>query len=493
MRAQLQALPDAQRRPWLLSSLREMLAGVMEEPVDQLDPYTSLFDLGLDSLMAAEFAAVVQETLGWRLDLAALSDAPCLDDLAVLALERLLPDGHALAQLGLDLQRESQLPEGWTIPERAAQPAPGEAVLLTGASGFLGAYLLAGQLKRWPELRLRCLVRAASIEQGQERLEQNLRRYGLWQEGWSSRLEVVLGDLSQPQLGLDREQFKAVRKGLGGILHNGAQLSQMASYGQLAAANVGGTRSLLQLATADSPLRFELISSVAVFEADACRDQLIEEQDSLEAWQGIQLGYSQTKWVTDRMVRRAAEAGLPVTLYRPPLIAGSSCGSTWHEGDLLQRLLMGALAVGASPDLAWELDVVPVDYVADAVTALAWRDDTKGKTFHLQHPEPMLLTTLLRQIAEATGEWRVLPMQDWIAELEQDSGNPLQPMLPFFRQGWGQDGFTYPERNCVGQRARPSCAKTTQELLKHGVGCPHWDQLIGPWSSVLLSLALSAP
>ena len=96
-----------------------------------------------------------------------------------------------------------------------------------------------------------------------------MRRYGLWQEGWSSRLEVVLGDLSQPQLGLDREQFQAVRKGLGGILHNGAQLSQMASYSQLAAANVGGTRSLLQLATAESPLRFELISSVAVFEADA--------------------------------------------------------------------------------------------------------------------------------------------------------------------------------------------------------------------------------
>ncbi len=493
MRAQLQALPDAQRRPWLLNTLREMLAGVMEEPVDQLDPHTSLFDLGLDSLMAAEFAAVVQETLGWRLDLAALSDAPCLDDLAVLALERLLPEGNAPAQLGLDLQRESQLPEGWTIPVRAAQAAPGEAVLLTGASGFLGAYLLAGQLKRWPELRLRCLVRAASTEQGQERLEQNLRRYGLWQPSWSSRLEVVLGDLSQPQLGLDREQFKAVRKGLGGILHNGAQLSQMASYGQLAAANVGGTRTLLQLATAESPLRFELISSVAVFEADACRDQLIKEQDPLEAWQGIQLGYSQTKWVTDRMVRRAAEAGLPVTLYRPPLIAGSSCGSTWHEGDLLQRLLMGALAIGASPDLAWELDVVPVDYVADAVTTLAWGEETQGKTFHLQHPEPLLLTTLLSQIADATGDWRVLPMEDWIAELEQDSGNPLQPMLPFFRQGWGKSGLTYPERNCSGQRARPSCAETTQELLKQGVRCPRWDQLIGPWSSVLLSLALSAP
>ena len=266
----------------------------------------------------------------------------------------------------------------------------------------------------------------------------------------------------------------------------------MASYGQLAAANVGGTRTMLQLATAESPLRFELISSVAVFEADALRDQPIDEQTPLEAWQGIQLGYSQTKWVADRMVRRAAEAGLPVTVYRPPLIAGASCGSTWHEGDLLQRLLMGALAVGASPDLPWELDVVPVDYVADAVTALAWGENTHGKTFHLQHPEPMLLTSLLSQIAEATGEWRVLPMQDWLAQLEQDPGNPLQPMLPFFQRSWGSDGLTYPERNCVGQRARPSCVQTTEALSKHGVRCPPWDELIGPWSSVLLSLASKA-
>ena len=349
-----------------------------------------------------------------------------------------------------------------------------------------GAYLLAGQLERWPELRLRCLVRAASRHQGLEKLELNLRRYGLWNPAWSERLEVVLGDLSQPRLGLDPDQFAALGQGLGGILHNGAQLSQMASYAQLAAANVGGTRELLRLATAVSPLRLELISSVAVFEADAYRDQLIAESDPLEDWKGIQLGYSQTKWVTDRMVRRAGEAGLPVTIYRPPLIAGPSNGSSWHQGDLLQRLLQGCLALGASPDLAWELDVVPVDYVADAITALAWSKSAKGRCFHLQHPEPMMLNALLGQIADAQSGWRIVPMQDWISEIEQNSANPLQPLLPFLRQRWGEDGLTYPERNRRGQRARPSCVSTTELLAEQGVRCPAWPQLIGPWASVLL-------
>ena len=297
---------------------------------------------------------------------------------------------------------------------------------------------------------------------------------------------MVLGDLSQPQLGLAADRFAALGKGIGGILHNGAQLSQMASYAQLAPANVGGTRELLRLAAAEDTKRFELISSVAVFEADACRDQQIVEDDSLEDWQGIQLGYSQTKWVTDRMVRHAAAAGLPVSVYRPPLIAGPSCGSAWHQGDLLQRLLQGCLALGASPDLAWELDVVPVDYVADAVSALAWTDEAEGRVFHLQHPEPLLLNTLLKQLTDGMDGWRVLPMKDWIAEIERNPANPLLPLLPFLQQGWGKDGLTYPERNCVGERARPSCAFTAQLLEVHGVRCPPWNQLIGPWASVLL-------
>ena len=109
--------------------------------------------------------------------------------------------------------------------------------------------------------------------------------------------------------------------------------------------------------------------SVAVFEADACRDQRMED-DSLEDWQGIQLGYSQTKWVTDRMVRHAAQSDC-LFRFTGPFDCRPSCGSASAPGDT-SRLLQGCLALGASPDLAWELDVVPVDYVADAVSALAW-------------------------------------------------------------------------------------------------------------------------
>jgi hypothetical protein len=77
-------------------------------------------------------------------------------------------------------------------------------------------------------------------------------------------------------------------------------------------------------------------------------------------------------------------------------------------------------------------------------------------------------------------------MQDWISEIEASLANPLQPLLPFLRQRWGEDGLTYPERNCRGKRARPSCADTTELLAEQGVRCPDWPQLIGAWAAVLL-------
>ena len=77
-------------------------------------------------------------------------------------------------------------------------------------------------------------------------------------------------------------------------------------------------------------------------------------------------------------------------------------------------------------------------------------------------------------------------MQEWIEAIEASLTNPLQPLLPFLRQRWGEDGLTYPERNCKGQRARPGCSYTTQLLAEQGVRCPDWDQLISPWASALL-------
>ena len=121
------------------------------------------------------------------------------------------------------------------------------------------------------------------------------------------------GDLAQPRLGLDDTTWQGLVERLGGILHNGAQLSYVAPYGQLKASNVSGTVEVLRMAAAAS-VPLEYISSTSVYEAADYRGQALDESSDLSAWKGIHLGYSQTKWVGERLVWRAAQAGLPVRL-----------------------------------------------------------------------------------------------------------------------------------------------------------------------------------
>jgi len=491
-RQRICGLPAPERQAALVALLQHRLAAVMGlADASAIDPGDSLFQIGLDSLMAVELAASIHSDLGVKLELDSLAGDPSLDTLAALVLRGLERGDGRSGEAPLDLAQEAQLPPGWSLPPGPAASPPGEAILLTGGSGFLGAYLLAGQLHRWPALRPVVLVRAADGEQGAARLRHNLERYGLWQAAWGERIEALPGDLALPRFGLEPKAFADLAGRIGGILHNGAQLSQLAPYGQLAAANVGGTRTVLELAALARPLPVELISSVAVYEASAYRDQLLSEDDDLAEWQGIHIGYSQTKWVSERLVWAAAAAGLPVRVYRPPLIGGHSQSGLWHHDDLLHRLLRGCLELGLAPEIAWELDLVPVDYVADAVTALAWQPAEAGRCFHLHHPQPLLLGDLLGGLMARGAPLELVSMARWLEALERQPANPLYPIRGLFQRRWGEEQLTYPELNQAGVRARPASARTVAALAAVGVVCPPFEALIGPYARTFLgSLAL---
>ena len=145
-----------------------------------------------------------------------------------------------------------------------------------------------------------------------------------------------------------------------------------------------------------------------------------------------------------------------------------------------------------APDLPWELDLVPVDYVADAVTALAWTPEAVGRNLHLQHPEPMLLADLLGSLIERGAPLELVSMERWLEAINGDPANPLFPIRAFFVRRWGDEQLTYPELNQAGVRARPSCRTTVELLAAHGVRCPGFEALISPYArSLITDLAAS--
>jgi thioester reductase-like protein len=479
--------------------LAELLGELSGFNAGSLDRDTRLEALGLDSLMAVDLATAVQAGLGVSLGLGALSGDPTLGSLASHLHGLLHSDGQD-PEDALDLGEEATLPGdllsllGSASQEPPAE-GPGEAILFTGATGFLGAYLLADQLNRYPDLSIYCLVRADGPGMARSRVRSNLEHYGLWQENYGQRLIGVPGNLAEPRLGLDPQAWEALTERLSGILHNGAQLSYVAPYGQLRASNVLGTLEVLRLAAARcdgsrQPLPVEFISSTSVYEAAAYRGRDLDETSDLSEWQGIHLGYSQTKWVSERLVWNAALQGLPVRIYRPPLIAGHSLTGAWHEQDFLHRLMRGCLQMGLAPDLTMSLDLVPVDYVVAAVGAMAWRSRPQASmppVFHLHHPEPVLWTDLLDGMIAMGAPLRAVPLDQWLSRLATEPGNPLYPLQPFFTHRWGPEQLTYPELNAPAHRARPACRITQTALNDEGLRCPAFSDLLQTYARTFLA------
>jgi thioester reductase-like protein len=211
------------------------------------------------------------------------------------------------------------------------------------------------------------------------------------------------------------------------------------------------------------------------------------ETDDVSEWAGIYNGYSQTKWVSERLVVNAGRRGLPVAIYRPPLIGGHSKTGAWRQDDLVYILLKGSLQLGLVPNVPWELDLVPVDYVSDAVTALCWNEKSIGRSFNLHHPQQTFLTDYVRKLIDIGAPFSVVEMSEWLQAINDDPTNVLHPLRGFFTRRWGPDQLTYPELNQSGYRARPGTALTTKALSEYNVSCPSFDDLIAPWSASLLS------
>ena len=116
-----------------------------------------------------------------------------------------------------------------------------DVILLTGATGFVGAFVLAALCARVERARVTCLVRAASASVARERLETAMRGYGLWSTQVAARVEVVAGDIGHQRLGLSPAGHAALLREVGCVVHCAARVSSALPYAALHESNVLGT------------------------------------------------------------------------------------------------------------------------------------------------------------------------------------------------------------------------------------------------------------
>lgn len=335
---------------------------------------------------------------------------------------------------GFSLDAEATLDNSiQALPEAVALDAPPRAIFLTGATGFVGAYLLH-ELLAQTQADLYCLVRAKDFADGMQRIADNLGQYGLWDSRQAHRVLPVIGDLKEPLLGQTPEQFAELAEQIDVIYHCGSKLSYIAPYEHLKAANVGGTQEVLRLATLKRAKPVHYVSSLGILMAYQALTGG-QEIDGLDEKKCPDVGYFRTKYVSEAVVRIARDRGIPVTIHRIGLIVGDSRTGVSNTDDLVARILIGSIQAGYSPDIRNAMDMTPVDYIACAMIHLSRQPASVGKVFHLLNPNPIHWSDIFDMVAEAGYATRKLPFHNWVEAMENAADpdhNPLYRLMPFF-------------------------------------------------------------
>ncbi len=463
--------------------LEKQLAEIWSELLD-IEPigiYDNFFDLGGHSLLIVQLLSRIEKTMKIELPLSYVLKEPTIAGF-IKAIDMLDSSVHALSikeETHVDWESEVTLdPTIQPEVEFVEFPTEPEHIFLTGATGFLGAFLLY-ELIQQTTANIYCLVRASNIEEGRQKIQINLERYMLWSDKLSSRIIPVVGDLSKPLLGLTDEDFKDLASKLDLIYHAGALVNLVYPYSALQPTNVLGTQEILRLASQGKVTPVHFISTIDVLKPLIFhqRKAAIREDERLAYGKELTRGYTQTKWVAEQLIMAAQDRGIPVSIYRPGMISGNSQTGAYHTNDLMARIIKGMIQMGSAPDLDKWVNITPIDYASQAIVHLSRQRESLGKAFHIINPHPFPWKQLVSEICGLGYSIQLLPHEEWQAELlqlERFQENVLIPIKSLFTEKNTQTQMTYLETFLLTSQAF-DCQNTLKGLKETSIVCPHAD------------------
>jgi thioester reductase-like protein len=259
------------------------------------------------------------------------------------------------------------------------------AIFLTGATGYIGSYLAAGLLEQHGET-LNLLVRAEDTEEAQHRLWHSMQLhfdFPAFREHLSARMRIFCGDLTSPRFGLNDEQYDLLAATTDSVLHCAASLNRKSEKSCLNV-NLRGTLEVIQLARrahdAHGLRRFSEVSTVAV--AGRRSNELVTEDRAIDWERSDYDPYARTKKFGEHMVRELLP-DVPRTIFRPSIVLGDSRRAETTQFDMVKAFVF----LGSLPVLPFRasdcVDIVPVDYVADAIVTLHQHAHPKHEIYHL--------------------------------------------------------------------------------------------------------------
>ena len=405
---------DEDLRRWeSLTETERLVATKWADRIQGLDaktilPENSFFDVGGHSMAAQQMLLDIRRELGTSVSIEMLFKHPSLAGFSAKVDWQLQPtetaNGDDVEAAGKDSEYSQSLdkllellpPMFQTAEPITVRASSDPTVFLTGATGFLGAYVIKDLLGRTGRaVKIIALVRGVKDSKAAfNRLRRSLQGYGLWHDDWSVRLSCIVGDLSKPRFGLEQRIWHHLSQQVDIVIHNGAIVHWVRRYQDMLDSNVISTIDAMKLCNEGKPKIFAFVSSTSVLDTDyyvklseqqvSTGESAISEEDDMEGSRvGLGTGYGQTKWVSEQLVREAGKRGLRGSIIRPGYILGDSETGICNTDDFLIRMLKGCIQLSARPRIVNTVNSVPVNHVARVIAAAAFNPLADG--VHVVH------------------------------------------------------------------------------------------------------------
>lgn len=408
-----------------LDGLEQIVADLWQTllAISKIGRNDNFFELGGHSLLAVSLVARLRSIIDQPVTVGDLFAAPGLAQFAArIAGQQQTPSLVLLEQeamLPTDIQPVTQ-----TVSEQGA-------VLLTGATGFIGRFLLRELLDTTDKV-IYCLVRNSA----DQRLQQIMQRASLWQETDIERVIIIEGNLKLPRLGIEASLWHKLSQTVSVIYHSAVSMNHLESLDLARAANISGTLELLRLAGYGRNKRVNFLSTTNVFLEPESGERHVDETTSTHNEPHLSSqGYITSKWIGEELIQQAVARGFSCAIFRAGLITPDSRLARYDKLQAFHRHFSTSLKMGmAFDDIFTDIPLTPVDFVAKALVYLGMRDHQTENVFHLAAMESLSRGEFIEQL----NQHLPVPLQrvdyrQWLREARQRSEHgevlPSTPLI----------------------------------------------------------------
>lgn len=365
-------------------------------------------------------------------------------------------------------------------------------VLLTGVTGYLGAFVLE-ELLRQTKWRIVCLIRAETDDAAIQKLLGHLRKLEIkLPEAEMDRVAVLLGDLSKPKMGLSETDWAQYIDAVDEIYHVGAWVNGILPYAVLRPTNVLGTIELIRFALTGQRNRkiFHYVSTLSTMNPFSSEKytRFISER-SISGSQADYFrnmgGYALSKLVSEVLLTAVADKILDFRafIYRPGSISGHSKTGAANLEAYINKLICGIVKLGYYPTsrtVPYQKDWAPVDYVASSIVHIGRRGPIYG-VFHMNHPYSIYsfsMQRLAKYMKSFGYPVEPLSFNKWRRKLHKDmeradDPNPLKPLRSYFDSAMSND-LCFENKNTLSSlkndKDAPACPFITEEIIHNYLG-----------------------